>query len=83
MKTLACSTPVVAFNIGGNADMIDHMQNGCLAQKLDIVDLAKGINYCLLNNADNGLSKAAREKVVRNFGIETVGKRYKKLYDSL
>ena len=83
MESLACGTPVAAFNIGGNSDMIDHKQNGYLAKKLDIVDLAKGINYCLLNNANNALSKAAHEKVVMNFGIETVGKRYKKLYDSL
>lgn len=83
MESLACGTPVVAFNIGGNSDMIDHKLNGYLAKKLDIVDLAKGINYCLLNNANNALSKAAHEKVVMNFGIETVGKRYKKLYDSL
>lgn len=80
MESLACGTPVVAFNIGGNADMIDHMQNGYLAQNLDVEDLAKGINYSLLNNADNGLSKAAREKVVKNFGIEEVGRKYKKLY---
>ena len=24
MNTIACGTPVVAFNIGGNSDMIDH-----------------------------------------------------------
>ncbi len=45
--------------------------------------LAKGINYCLLNNANNALSEGAREKVVGNFGVEAVGERYKKLYDSL
>lgn len=45
--------------------------------------LVKRLNYCLLNNANNALSEGARAKVVMNFGIETVGKRYKKLYDSL
>lgn len=83
MESLACGTPVVAFNIGGNADMIDHMQNGYLAQKLDVEDLAKGINYCLVNNTDNALMEAAREKVVGNFGIKTIGEHYIKLYKTL
>lgn len=83
MESLACGTPVVAFNIGGNADMIDHLKNGFLAKSLVIENLAKGINYCLLNNVDGALSEAAREKVVGNFGVEAVGERYKKLYDSL
>lgn len=83
MESLACGTPVVAFNIGGNADMIDHMKNGYLAQSLDIEDLAKGVNYCLLNNADGALTEAAREKVVANFGIKTIGEHYIKLYKTL
>ena len=33
MESLSCGTPVVAFNIGGNGDMIDHFQNGYLAQE--------------------------------------------------
>ncbi len=83
MESLACGTPVVAFNIGGNADMIEHLKNGYLAQSLDIKDLAKGINFCLLNNADNGLSKAAREKVVRNFGTINVSDKYFKVYSEI
>lgn len=80
MESLSCGTPVVAFNIGGNADMIDHLQNGYLAKEHDSIDLAKGIHFCLTNNTDNRLSEAAREKVVENFGMNTVGKLYMDLY---
>ena len=31
MESLACGTPVVGFDIGGNSDMVDHMENGYLA----------------------------------------------------
>ncbi len=82
-KQLPFSHLWLSFNIGGNADMIDHLKNGFLAKSLVIEDLAKGINYCLLNNVDGALSEAAREKVVGNFGIEEVGKKYLKLYNSL
>lgn len=28
MESLACGTPVVSFNIGGNSDMVEHLRNG-------------------------------------------------------
>ena len=42
-----CGTPVVAFNTGGIPDLIDHKQNGYLANYEDSEDLAEGIKYCL------------------------------------
>ena len=83
MESLACGTPVVAFNIGGNGDMIDHEQNGYLAKERDCEDLAKGIDWCLAHNLDEVLSKNAREKVMKNFTIEKVSEQYKSLYQSL
>ena len=83
MESLSCGTPVVAFNIGGNSDMIDHQQNGYLANELDCEDMAHGIQWCIENNADGLLSKNAREKVMNNFTINIVSKQYKQLYHSL
>ncbi len=83
METLACATPVVAFNIGGNGDMIHHKDNGYLAQKENAVDLAKGIEYCCNGNVNENLSLNARKSVVENFGIVPVAKRYKKLYEEI
>lgn len=82
MESLSCGTPVVAFNIGGNSDMIDHQQNGYLAKELDCEDMAKGIQWCLANKGGS-LSKSAREKVKNNFTIDIVSMRYKQLYQSL
>lgn len=83
MESLSCGTPVVAFNIGGNSDMIDHQQNGYLAKEKDSEDLARGIKWCLEHNADGALSKNAREKVMNNFTIDIVSNQYKQLYESL
>ena len=83
MESLSCGTPVVAFNIGGNCDMIDHEQNGYLAAERDSEDLAKGIEWCLTNNADGILSKNARKKVLDNYSIDIVSKQYKELYESI
>lgn len=80
MESLSCGTPVAAFNIGGNGDMIDHQENGYLARKDDNADLAAGILWCLENNQDGCLSKAGREKVLANYTPEVVARQYKELY---
>lgn len=80
MESLSCATPVVAFNIGGNGDMIEHKVNGYLAKEKDDVDLAEGILWCLENNADNNLGKTGREKVVREYTYESVCQQYVELY---
>lgn len=83
MESLSCGTPVAAFKIGGNSDMIEHKQNGYLAKEKDSEDLAKGIEWCLEHNVDGLLSKNAREKVLNNYTIDIVSEQYKKLYESL
>lgn len=83
MESMSCGTPVVAFNIGGNSDMIDHKQNGYLAKAKDCVDMAQGIQWCLSNNKGNVLGKVAREKVLNNYTITKVAEQYKSLYESL
>lgn len=83
MESLSCATPVVAFNIGGNGDMIKHKVNGYLAKEMDDADLAEGILWCIENNAENRLGKAGREKVLENYTFETVSKQYKELYESV
>lgn len=51
-ESLACGTPVVAFDTGGIPDMIQHRTNGYLAKYKDAEDLAKGIGYCLTHTLE-------------------------------
>jgi len=83
MESLSCGTPVVAFNIGGNGDMIEHQKNGYLAKELDDADLAEGILWCLENNKENQLGLSAREKVVREYTYESVSGQYRELFESV
>ena len=50
LESLRCGTPVVAFNIGGIPDLLDHKNNGYLAEYKDSHDLAKGMKYCIDND---------------------------------
>lgn len=80
MESLSCGTPVVAFDIGGNSDMVEHQINGYLAKPFDTTDLARGIEWVL--NAPNyeELCSNAREKVVREFDSRIVARKYIELY---
>ena len=81
MESLSCGTPVVAFDIGGNGDMIDHQVNGYLAREKDCEDLAQGICWCLDHVEE--LAPAARQKVLENYTPAVVGEKYAELYRSL
>ena len=82
IESLSCGVPVVGFNIGGNSDMVEHRENGYLAQPLDVNDMAYGISWTLGQDSSL-LSKNAREKVLKTFSYAAVINRYIDLYRSL
>ena len=83
MESLACGTPVVAFNVGGNSDMIEHINNGYLAQPFDTDDLARGIEWVLDTPNYQQLCDNAREKVLTHFDSQIVAKQYIALYKEI
>jgi len=77
MEGLSCSRPVVAFNIGGNGDMIRHKANGYLADPFNTKDLAEGIGWCVENGERfKQLTQNARQMVVDNFRMHEVSERH-------
>lgn len=80
MESLACGTPVVAFDIGGNSDMVEHLKSGYLATPFSSEDLAFGIKWVLTNPNYNELSQNARRKVLQEFDSIVVAKKYVELY---
>ena len=83
MESLACATPVVAFDVGGNSDMIEHKINGYLAKPFESNDLANGIDWVLNASNYDELCDNARDKVVRGFDSKVVAKKYIKLYEEI
>lgn len=84
IEALACGTPCVAFDIGGMPDMIGHKKNGYLAQPYDSEDFGYGIFWVLKKNTRlMKLSKAARKKTEKDFSVEIMASRYKRLYTEI
>tara|TARA_R110001592_G_scaffold338346_2_gene625358 strand:- start:8075 stop:9316 length:1242 start_codon:yes stop_codon:yes gene_type:complete len=83
MESLACATPVIGFDIGGNSDLIEHKKTGYLAKAYDSSDLANGIEWVLDNKKYDELCVNARDKVVREFDSKVVAEKYVKLYQEV
>lgn len=83
MESLACGTPVVAFNIGGNPDMLEHKRSGYLAQDGDIGDLARGISWVLNHHDAQRLSLHSVQTVQDRFDSKAVARQYINLYTDI
>lgn len=77
---MSCGIPVVAFNIGGNPDLIEHKINGYLTKDFSTKDLAFGIEWVLSHENYSKLSIGAREKILNN---DNTVKKYIKTYKEL
>lgn len=83
VESMACGTPVVAFNIGGNPDIIVHKENGYLANAFDANDLQNGIDW-ILNHPDyENFVKNVRKTIVERFDIAIVASQYATLYHEI
>jgi glycosyltransferase involved in cell wall biosynthesis len=83
-ESLACGTPVVAFNSTGLQDIVEHQQNGYLAEPFEIEDLARGITWVIEDSQRYvRLCDRAREKAEREFNIELQASRYQTLFQEV
>lgn len=84
MESMACGTPVVAFDIGGISDMIEHKKNGYLVEPFDTEDFSNGIKWAISDERRlQSISCQARKKVEREFAIENVALRHSELYSEI
>lgn len=83
-ESLACGTPVVAFNITGLKDVVDHQRNGYLAEPFEEEDLAQGITWVLEDrDRHQRLSHWARKKAEQEFNLMLQARRYLSLFNEV
>ncbi|GAA4437465.1 glycosyltransferase family 4 protein [Ravibacter arvi] len=83
MEALACGTPAVGFRTGGIPEMINHLENGYVADFKSPESLAEGIQWVLEQNANGRLSEAARTKVLGEYDEKLIAQRYIGLYEAV
>jgi glycosyltransferase involved in cell wall biosynthesis len=84
LESLACGTPVVAFDTGGIPDIVRPGLTGALAPVGDPAALRKAITS-LLGDSDAlaRMSAHCREVAVKEYALEVQTKRYAALYEKL
>lgn len=81
MESIACGTPVVAFDAGGVSDMVRPGETGMLVPPGDVIGLAREIRACFDQpDALHRLSQTCRDIAEQDFSMELLGKRYGELY---
>jgi len=81
MESLSCNTPVLAFNVGGNSDLISHMKNGYLAKPFDNTDFTNGLLFVL--NSLNDIDINNYKLHIQKYNGAGIAKRYQKLYTKI
>jgi glycosyltransferase involved in cell wall biosynthesis len=81
MESMAAGKPVVASNVGGNAELVHEGETGRLVSPHDPKELAGAIARLLENSAlRKTWGQNARAIALANFGLESVRDRYENLY---
>ena len=83
MESMACGTPVVAFNIGGIPEMVEHEKTGIIVNEISADALANGILKSIQNQDINQWSCNARHKVEAEYNQQTVAQKYINVYNHI
>ena len=81
MESMACGVPGIGFRVGGIPEMIDHQQNGYVANYRDTEDLASGIHWVLEEADRAALKQACLNKVAQKYSQHAVALKYIEIYN--
>ena len=82
VEAMSCGVPCVGFNVGGIPEMINHKQDGYVADYCDSIDFAQGISWCLNETRLPALSAAARTTALATYAESVAAQRYLSIYQS-
>ncbi len=85
VEAQACGVPVVAFNIGGLSDIVEHETTGFLARPFDTRHLMEGICQVFAQDrhAAEAMRKKARENAEKKFSMAEVASQYSTIYNEV
>lgn len=80
-EAMSCGTPCIGFRTGGIPEMIDHLQNGYVAEYKNAADLAQGIYYILEEADSKAFSESALHKATSTYNENHVAMQYIHIYN--
>jgi len=85
IESMACGTGVLAYDVGGVAELVSHKLNGYVARYRDIADLTSGLRWflSLSESGKKDLSDLCVDKTRGDHDMTDVNKQYEELYNDL
>lgn len=84
LEAMATGLPVIATDVGGNAELVESGRTGDLVPAADVEALAQRILvYARDPERGRAFGQAGRTRVERQFSLETMVRRYQDLYDQM
>ncbi|HVU55842.1 MAG TPA: glycosyltransferase [Puia sp.] len=84
VESIACGTPAVTFDIGGNKEIIGHDRNGIILPPFDLEAFATNTLALLYDdNRRAAFSQYGRELACRKFDMYAMARQYFDLYKSI
>lgn len=80
VEAMSVGTPCVGFNVGGIPEMIQHQQDGYVAEARNAADLAQGITYVLAPENHDRLSQAAAHHAATTYNPSHIVRKYLEAY---
>ena len=78
MESMACGTPVTAFDVGSVRDMMSHKEDGYVATCYDADDFVEGVEWCMEYGRVISGKAVDRIRTYADYGI--VGNKYTEAY---
>jgi sugar transferase (PEP-CTERM/EpsH1 system associated) len=83
LEAMACARPVVATDVGGNAELVRAGVTGCIVPPGDADALAQGLLQAAHEAPAQGWGEAGRAEVERRFSLQAMVAAYQRVYDEV
>lgn len=82
LEAMATGLPVIATDVGGNAELVAHRRTGCIVPSSDEEAMAQALVRVYKDpQGSAAMAAAARAEVLRRFSLESMVAAYQDLYD--
>ena len=81
LEAMSCGLPVIATDVGGNAELVEHNANGYIVPASDPLALAKAMSGYLTspdNIKKHGVQ--SRQRIEQKFSIDNMVNQYQTVY---
>ena len=80
LEAMSCRTAVIATQVGGVPEVVDHNENGFLHPVGDVEGMAQNAVKLLLNPDLERFKESARQKAISHFDTQLIVPQYEKYY---